>query len=51
MLHLSKQHVFLESLVENKEFYFSKRALHAGIYQMQQEVKISPDNVKPSTDI
>ena len=26
-----KQHVFLEFLVENKEFYFSKRALRAGI--------------------
>ena len=29
-LHLPKQHVFLEVLVENKAFYFSERALHAG---------------------
>ena len=30
-LHPSKQHVFLEFLVENRAFYFSKRALRAGI--------------------
>ena len=30
MLHPTKQHVFLEVLVENKALYFSKMALHAG---------------------
>ena len=29
-LHTPKQHVFLELLVENKTFYFSKKALLAG---------------------